>query len=96
MNLLKSRLKHAKKEQKEDAVQFEQQLQMIMQKLNDRENNWSEEHKKLSEEDVEMITNLRKLWIEMDEQKIEIKKLKRANTTTETTIVKFQSQLKNI
>ena len=102
INFLNCQLKHAKKEQKEDAVQFEQQLQMIMQKLNDRENNWSEEHKKLSEEAVEMITDLQKLWTEMDEQKTEIKKREKSSTEMATvefryqlTILKMEAQVQN-
>ena len=58
VNSLHRRLKHAKKEQKEEAGQYEKQLRKMKQELKGREKMWSEAKKNFLEEVVQMSTHL--------------------------------------
>ena len=55
---LTRRLKHAKKERKEDATVFELQLRKLRQELKEGEKTWSEAENKFLEEAIQMTTDL--------------------------------------
>ena len=76
VNSLTRRLKHAKKEQKEEAVAFELQLWKLWQELKDGENVWMEAEKKFSEKAVQMTTDLSKVKDEVEERSQESDQLK--------------------
>ena len=90
INSLNFRLKH-ENDQKEDAAQFEQQLQKIRKEQDDNEKKWSEEHTKFSEEVVEMTTDLWKLWTEIKERNKELEQLKREKAIEESALTELQS-----
>ena len=93
INSLQRRLKHAKKEQKDEATAFEQHLWKLRQELRDGEKTWSDKEKKFSMEAVQMTTELQKLKAELTDQRTENKRLCTELTKKNDGMMELQAQL---